>query len=119
MKSLQKNVFRHQHYSIEDLIACPDLPALLEWGEFRWQFFFSSPVQNHKATIDVPRYLRQGSEFDPTFKEKETSSSSEKSSKKEKSTWSGLYTKMCVLFPYLWPRGKLGLQGMFDTMCQK
>ena len=38
MKSLQKNVFRHQHYSIEDLIACPDLPALLEWGEFRWQF---------------------------------------------------------------------------------
>ena len=42
MKSLQKNVFRHQHYSIEDLIACPDLPALLEWGEFRWQFFFIS-----------------------------------------------------------------------------
>ena len=62
--------------------------------------------------------MRQGSEYDPNYKEKETSSRSEKSSKNEKSTWSGLYKKMCVLFPYLWPNGKLGLQGMFDTMCQ-
>ena len=58
--------------------------------------------------------MRQGTEYDPNYKEKETSSRSEKGSKKEKSTWSGLYTKMCVLFPYLWPRGKVGLQGIFN-----
>ena len=56
----------------------------------------------------VSRYLRQGYEFDPPFNEKERPT--EKDSKKEKSTWSGLYTKMCILFPYLWPKGKLGLQ---------
>ena len=69
--------------------------------------------------FDILRYLRQGSEYDPNYKEKETSSGSEKSSKKEKSTWSGLYTKMCVLFPYLWPKGKLGLQGMIVTRVPK
>ena len=69
-----------------------------------------------KAHVDILRYLRQGTEYDPNYKEKETSSRSGKSSKKEKSTWSGLYTKMCVLFPYLWPRGKLGLQGIFDKI---
>ena len=46
MKSLPKHVFRHQHYSIEDLIACPDLPALLEWGEFRLHLgsFYSAQI---------------------------------------------------------------------------
>ena len=65
----------------------------------------------------VSRYLRQGYEFDPPFNEKEKST--EKDSKKEKSNWSGLYTKMCILFPYLWPKGKLGLQGMIVTRVPK
>ena len=82
-------------------------------------FFFSSRDQKWKPIVDILRYLRQGSEYDPNYKEKETSSGSEKSSKKEKSTWSGLYTKMCVLFPYLWPKGKLGLQGMIVTRVPK
>ena len=58
----------------------------------------------------IYRYLRQGYEFDPPFNEEDKSSGFQKDPKKEKSTWSGLYTKMCVLFPYLWPKGKLGLQ---------
>ena len=64
----------------------------------------------HPCHLTLSRYLRQGYEFDPPFNEKDKSSESQKGSKKEKSTWSGLYTKMCILFPYLWPKGKLGLQ---------
>ena len=57
-----------------------------------------------------PRYLRQGHKFDPPFKERVKSDRSKKDSKKENSTWRGLYTKMCILFPYLWPKGRPGLQ---------
>jgi len=91
MKSGLRPVFQHQHYSIEDLLACPDLPALLEWGEFR--------------------HLRQAKELDLPIKEiGKKGETVEVKNKKEKSTWSGLFTKLGVLFPYLWPKDKPGLQ---------
>ena len=73
--------------SFQDILSCPDPAALLEWGEIR-HLRNSKEYRLHKKTV----------------KEDETKT------KTGKSTWSNLYSKLSVLFPYLWPKNKPGLQ---------
>ena len=60
----------------------------------------------------ILRYVRHSPQFEvePKLKEDSTSKVSKEEQKESKSTWSGLYKKVSILFPYLWPKEKPGLQ---------
>jgi hypothetical protein len=116
MKSRLPTVFQHQHYSIEvalgsqhdaqDLLGCPDLPALLDWGELRSGRTARMSGYTNRSHY---RHLRQSYEYEVPQKEKKEEDAGE-DTKQQKSTWSNLYGKVRLLFPYLWPRDQPWLQ---------
>ena len=120
MKSLQKNVFRHQHYSIEDLIACPDLPALLEWGEFRWQFFsLLLEMKSENPFLTFSGIWDRALNMIPTTKRRKLQAGPKKVPRR-RSQHGAVCTRRCASSsPTSGPRASLDFKVWLSLVCQK